>query len=183
MRPSVLFIILGVLVVLAVIILPLLKAKLSRSTTTRGAVDTKHYALRSVVFSPAERSFLGVLDGSLPDGVSWLGKVRLGDVFITRKGLTPSQRASARNKINQKHVDFLLVRMSDFAPLAGVELDDSSHDAEDRQDRDAFVDQVFRSAGIPLLHIPAQATYSPAALRETVTTALNKNATAVARTG
>ncbi len=183
MKPSVLFIIFGVLVVLAAIIIPLLKAKLNGGATPAGTADTNHYALRSVVFSPAERSFLGVLDGSLPDGVSWLGKVRLGDVFVTRKGLTASQRASARNKINQKHVDFLLVRMSDFAPLAGVELDDSSHDAEDRQERDAFVDQVFRSAGIPLLHIPAQATYNPAALRATITDALNKNTLATAKAG
>src|SRR5688500_10700506 len=101
-----------------------------------GKVDPAAYSARPTLFSPAERSFLGVMDGVLPDGVSWLGKVRLGDVLTTRKGLSNSERTSAWNRINQKHVDFLLVRVSDFAPLAGIELDDSSHDAEDRKARD-----------------------------------------------
>ena len=53
-----------------------------------------------------------------------------------------------------------------------MELDDSSHDAEDRKARDAFVDEVFRSAKFPLLHIPAQATYNPTELRAKIATAL-----------
>jgi hypothetical protein len=37
--------------------------------------------LRSPFFSAAERSFLGVLESVLPDGIGLLAKVRLGDVF------------------------------------------------------------------------------------------------------
>jgi hypothetical protein len=176
MKPLVLIIIIGVLIAVAAVVIRLLNARL-KGDAAAAAPDPNLYALRSALFTPAERSFLGVMDGVLPDGVSWLGKVRLGDVFVTRKGLTPSQRTTARNRINQKHVDFLLVRVSDFAPLAGIELDDSSHDAEDRQDRDAFVDQVFRSGGIQLLHVPAQATYNPNELRSKITALLSASST------
>jgi hypothetical protein len=113
-----------------------------------------------------------VLDGALPEGVTWLAKVRLGDVFKTRKGLTASENATARNRIDRKHVDFLLVRSSDLAPLAGVELDDSSHEGADRKQRDAFVDDLFRSCALPILHVPAQAAYNQAELRARIAAVL-----------
>ena len=102
-----------------------------------------------------------------------LAKVRLGDIFKPRKGLAPSVRTRVGNQINQKHVDFLLVRTSDRSPVAGIELDDSTHARSDRQKRDVFVDEVFRSCGLPLLHAPAQATYRAADLRTQITALLN----------
>ena len=39
-------------------------------------------------------------------------------------------------------------------PRVGIELDDSSHAREDRQARDAFVEQVFEAAGVALLRFP-----------------------------
>lgn len=60
------------------------------------------------------------------------------------------------------------MRTSDVAPLAGVELDDSSHERADRKARDAFVDDVFRASNLPLLHVPVKASYSPIELRQTV---------------
>jgi hypothetical protein len=50
-------------------------------------------------------------------------------------------------------------------PLAGIELDDRSHNEDDRQQRDAFVDELYRSCSLPLLHVPAQAAYNQAELR------------------
>jgi hypothetical protein len=122
------------------------------------------YQTRAALFTPAERSFAGVLDGVLPDGITWMGKVRLGDVFDTRKGLSASQRARAWNRITQKHTDFLLVRVSDFAPVAGIELDDSSHQEARRKERDVLVGEVFRSGGLPLIHVRAQSAYNRAEL-------------------
>jgi len=43
--------------------------------------------------------------------------------------------------------------------VLAIELDDSSHDREDRKDRDAFVDQVFAAARKPILHVRARGTY------------------------
>jgi hypothetical protein len=163
-----------ILVVFAIAILAVmllaLKAKLGGGSESGGPGNV--YELRSAILTKAERSFFGALEQACPDGVGLLAKVRLGDVFYPRKGLTPSERGRATNQINRKHVDFLLVRVSDLAPLAGVELDDSSHARADRQKRDAFVDDVFRSCGLPLLHVPAQASYNVAELRTSVAGAL-----------
>lgn len=128
-------------------------------------VDASVYYLRKALFSPAERSFLGVLEGQLPPGIRVFGKVRLEDIFGVKAGLERGARQAARNRINRKHVDFLLVRASDLVPVAGIELDDSSHEEEDRQERDTFVDAAFAGASLPLLHFPAQKAYSFAEIR------------------
>ena len=148
------------------------------------------YYLRKSLFTPAERVFLEVLERAVPAGVRVFGKVRLEDIFGVTSGLDRAERLAARNKINRKHVDFLLVKESDLAPLAGIELDDSSHEADDRKQSlprfrdewrartgdkyrvvstpqrcDVFVDSAFASAGLPLLHVPAQKAYSLADLK------------------
>jgi hypothetical protein len=123
------------------------------------------YYLRKSLFTPAERAFLPVLERAVPAGVRVFGKVRLEDILGVVRGLDRAGRLAARNKINRKHVDFLLVHESDLAPLAGIELDDSSHEQEDRRQRDDFVDSAFAGAGLPLLHVPVQKAYSPADLK------------------
>lgn len=128
------------------------------------------YYLRKSLFTPAERVFLASLERAVPDGVRVFGKVRLEDILGVVRGLDQAERLAARNRINRKHVDFLLVRESDLAPLAGIELDDSSHEEEDRRQRDAFVDSAFASAGLPLLHVPVQKAYAHADLRAKVAT-------------
>ena len=159
--------IVGIVVVFIVIfaLAALAKAKGGEGSA---ATDGTHYELRSPFFSAAERSFLGVLENALPDGIGLLAKVRLGDFFKTAKGLTPSQRTRAINRLNQKHIDFLLVKTSDLSPVAGVELDDKSHERADRKTRDTFVDDVFKASNLPLLHVTAKATYNPNELRQSV---------------
>lgn len=150
-------------VLIVVAVLAVLMAKLA------GGAKAGVYYLKKSLFTPAERSFLGVLEPNLPPGVRVFGKVRLEDIFGVKAGLERGERQAARNRINRKHVDFLLVQSTDLAPLAGIELDDSSHEEEDRQQRDAFVDSAFASAGLPLLHVPVQKTYNPAEVRSKLT--------------
>ena len=155
-----------VVIVVVFAALALLKLK------TAGGAKRRAFYLQKTLFTAAERSFLGVLERALPPGVRVFGKVRLADIFGVQSGLDPSTRQSARNRIDCKHVDFLLVRVDDLAPLAGIELDDKSHEREERQQRDASVDEVFSEAGLPLLHVPAQQTYDPTDLKARVVSLL-----------
>ena len=119
------------------------------------------YFLRKSLFSPAERSFYGVLTSLDFEDVTITSKVRLEDIFGVKAGLERGDRQRARNKISAKHVDFLLIQKSDGRPIIGIELDDKSHEAEERKARDGLVDSVFASAGLPLLHVPAKQAYDP----------------------
>jgi len=123
------------------------------------------YYLRKSLFTAAETAFLQVLESVLPPGVRVFGKVRLEDFLGVKPGLDRREAQAARNRINRKHVDFLLVRTGTLAPVAGIELDDRSHETEDRRVRDRLVDAAFASAGLPLLHVPVRAAYSAAELK------------------
>lgn len=155
-----------------VMVLAVPAEKLKDGVSGGGKVD--HYYLREALFTPAERSFLGVLEPQLPPGVRVFGKVRLEDLFGMKSGLERGPRQGAWNRIGRKHVDFLLFRSSDLTPLAGIELDDSSHEAEDRKARDCFIGEVFLSCDLPLLHVPAQAAYNPAELRSKIAAVLSR---------
>jgi len=55
-----------------------------------------------------------------------------------------------------------------------IELDDSSHEREDRQERDIFVDNVLGKAGLPLLHVKAQTRYNLQQVSEAIAEAIGR---------
>jgi hypothetical protein len=84
--------------------------------------------------------------------------VSLGDLFFV-SSKDPSEFRIYRNKIDRKHVDFLLCDPKTLRPLVGIELDDKSHQRSDRQARDEFVEHVFQAANLPLVRIPVKTAY------------------------
>lgn len=54
-------------------------------------------------------------------------------------------------KINQKSVDFLVVKRDTQSPTFAIELDDFSHENEDRRERDNFVGELFNHCNFPLV--------------------------------
>lgn len=58
------------------------------------------------------------------------------------------------NKISRKSVDFLICQKN-FSILAAIELDDSSHDTEERQAKDADKDAALKGAGIRMIRCRA----------------------------
>ena len=121
------------------------------------------YHLRDDFVSKAEHNFYMVLRSIVPDTAVLLAKVSLGDLFYV-KSSDPSEYRTCTNKIDRKHVDFLLCDARSMRPIAGIELDDKSHRREDRQARDEFVEMVFRAAKLPLVRFPAKFGYSTAEL-------------------
>jgi len=123
--------------------------------------DPLPYARRNYFFSAAERSFYEVIRRLLPQHTVF-AKVGLSDVIRVAKG-APSWR-SYHNKIDRKHLDFVICD-ADLAPVVAVELDDSSHDAEERRERDEFVDQALAAAGLTIIHVRAKRGYQLGELR------------------
>jgi hypothetical protein len=121
------------------------------------------YRLRDDFLSAAELSFYHVLRTVVGDDAIICPKVNLADVFFVVK---PNENQAYRNKIDRKHVDFLLCDPKSLRPVMGVELDDASHKRAARQERDEFVDGVFNVAELPLVHVPASPSYSISELTE-----------------
>jgi hypothetical protein len=121
------------------------------------------YFVRDDFLSAAEQSFYLVLKSAVADWALICPKVSLGDLFYA-KSKDPSAYRTYTNKIDRKHVDFLLCDPKTARPLMGIELDDKSHRREDRQVRDEFVGQVFAAAQLPLVRVPVRQSYSVAEL-------------------
>lgn len=115
------------------------------------------YRLRDDFLSPAEFSFYKILSSVMGADRVIQSKVRLADLFFVAR---PNENARYFNKINAKHLDFLICDALTMKPLLGIELDDASHQQSERIERDEFVDKVFQTANLPLLHVPNQRSYS-----------------------
>ena len=125
------------------------------------------YRVRDDFLSPAEHSFYQVLKTVVGPRVHICPKVSLSDLFFVKSSDAGEWRTYT-NKIDRKHVDFVLCDPRTMAPVAGVELDDKSHQRADRKVRDAFVEGVFAAAGLALLRVPAKQGYQAQELSELV---------------
>lgn len=117
------------------------------------------YRRAGPLFTPAERSFLGVLDTIISKDYRIFGKVRIADVIQPRAGLSPSMRKTALNKVSGKHFDFVICRASDLEVVCVLELNDSSHLALQAQASDLFKKQICTAMNVPLVSFPAQGGY------------------------
>ena len=75
-------------------------------------------------------------------------KVKLSDLVGVKKG--NSKYKSYFNKINQKHVDFLVCD-ENLIPRCVIELDDSSHDKPKNKYADDVKDEILQDCGYPVL--------------------------------
>ena len=137
------------------------------SSTQEAAPESLPYRLNSKFLTPAEVEFFHVLQLARPQGTVLCPKVNLQDLFWV-----PPNDYTARNRIDRKHVDFVLADDLSLQPLCGIELDDRSHQRPDRRERDRFVEAVFAATGLPLVRVPLRADYDPDKLAAELRTAI-----------
>lgn len=76
-------------------------------------------------------------------------KVRLLDIIEPIRG--QKKYKALFYKVQAKHVDFVICDQG-MHIKAIIELDDSSHDRQDRQERDRFVNLILTSVGYKVIH-------------------------------
>jgi hypothetical protein len=118
------------------------------------------YRRQDEFLTAAERDFYRTLVPAVSDWAVVFAKVRLGDLFKT---VTPDRKEwyRARNRIERKHVDFVLVDRETLQPLLGIELNDRSHQRKDRQERDRLVVNTFAAAELSLVGVKVRSGYAP----------------------
>ncbi len=158
------FVLVGLLVFLALLVFFFL-VKLARSGA-KSAADTLLYRRIPVLFTPAERSFAGVLDQILDARYRVYGKVRVADLIEPLPNKDRRIWQKAFNRISAKHFDFVICNSSDLAPACVIELDDSSHQRKKRQQRDEMLKQICQQVQLPLIRVPAQKGYRLAEVEE-----------------
>ena len=84
------------------------------------------YSLHDALFTPAERSFLGVLETAVGQGHRVFGKVRIADVIKVKSATNKAWQAGF-NRISAKHFDFIVCDRATLRVMCAVELDDKTH--------------------------------------------------------
>jgi hypothetical protein len=147
----------GILAIILLAVAVVFFSKLPKDKKSNSA--NYPYQKLDALFTPAERSFYGVLEQIKGDSAIVLGKVRVADVIKPNKGLSRSEWQKAFNKISAKHFDFLLCKNDGLSVLCAIELDDSSHLSKNRQQRDEFLRGACEASSVPLIQVPAKAGY------------------------
>lgn len=144
-------------ILIAVVLFFILKR---RSASSPEASDSYPYVLGAGLFSPAERSFLGVLDQAVGGDFRIFGKVRVADIVNVATGTPKSLWQRAFNRISAKHFDYVLCSPDSLKPVCVIELNDQSHAKDSRKGRDEFLEKVCEAAGMPLVFFPAKHSYT-----------------------
>lgn len=126
--------------------------------------DVYPYISSSSLLTKAELNFFKVLTLTLLDTDYYIcPMVRLADVLQVYNS---NNYQSHFNRIRSKHIDFLLCDKYTFKPLIAIELDDSSHNFDNRIERDDFLNAAFYSAGLKLVRFKAYHSYTVTEIKE-----------------
>ena len=132
------------------------------------AEESYPYRCRDDFLSESERSFYHVLRSTIESKYVICPKVSLKE-FIFTNCSDRKQKTAHQNKINLKHVDFLLCEPATMKPILAIELDDSSHKRDDRVKRDYFMNRVFETIGLPLVRFENKKFYKMSEIEEKIT--------------
>src|SRR5476651_2690832 len=120
------------------------------------------YGRKDFIMTKAENDFFGILKELLQDRYQIFPQVHLTSLLDEKK--VRQNWNAARSHINRKSVDFVVCDKTYTRPLLAIELDDYSHDAEERRNRDVEVERIFENANMQLLRFRDYKTMSREAI-------------------
>ena len=150
-------IVLLIVVVAVIVILAIVKAKYQG-----GVPDEVWPFYAKKLLSPPEQVLYFRLVQALPEHIV-LAQVQLSRILGVKKG---NNYQAWFNRINRMSADFV-VCSKDSSIVAVIELDDATHQKEDRQAADAKKDKALTSAGIRIVRWQAKAIPDIATIKST----------------
>src|SRR5271157_257266 len=113
------------------------------------------FRLREPFLSMPEAALYRALMKMVEERYIIYAKVSLNELFYI---IRPNENVHFFNKIFRKHLDFLLCDPKTFKPEIGIELVKSITKDETRAS-DQFMEDLFLTVGLPLVHIPVSNHY------------------------
>ena len=129
------------------------------------------YIARERLVTNSELKFYRTLRKAVMDDWEIFAMVRIADILRVKP--SAKNKRTWVNKILAKHIDFVLCEPSSLKIVMAIELDDKSHERQDRIERDQFVNEAFDSAEIPLLRVPVEEKYYGRDIRQRIEALLN----------
>jgi predicted RNA-binding Zn-ribbon protein involved in translation (DUF1610 family) len=129
------------------------------------------YRLRERFLTAPEVALYRALREMAAERYVILAKVALDDIFSI---VRPNENVHYFNKLFRKHVDFLLCHPQSLRPQIGVEMVRPVGIGGTRSS-DQFMEDLFLTAGLPLVQIPANDRYDISQIVSLFQSAVNKS--------
>lgn len=167
-------------IILLIVLVKLLtssqKAKILTTNPTNQKPQLKYnYKVKKSVMTIAEENFYKKLTSALHNNYIIIPQAHLSMIFDHT--IYGQNWRGAFSVINGKSIDFLIIDRGTFQPLLGIELDDSSHERHDRQERDELVNEIFKQAKLPLIHFKTGEWNTPDDINQKVSPLLESDTT------
>jgi very-short-patch-repair endonuclease len=161
-------IILGVILVAVVIALGLFTQK---STPEEKVKNVYSYKRKDLLMSLAEHKFFDVLVEALGKQYHVFPQIHLDDILEHK--IEGQNWKGAFRHIDEKSIDYVICDKVNIKPLLAIELDDRTHEREDRKVRDDEVKRILHEAGLPLLRFGNHGSFEREEIRRIVLEKLN----------
>jgi hypothetical protein len=119
------------------------------------------------LMTPRERDVLLLIEAAVPQ-CRVHAQVGMGGLVDCRKGLTPKESTSLRNRFDRKRIDFVLEERSSGDVLALVELDDRTHN----EAKDRARDEITNAAEYRTIRLRAGKRLDAKSVRDEISAAL-----------
>jgi hypothetical protein len=135
-----------------VVIIKVFSASRGRDIVLKSRQLQKYRFRRKEYFmTKKESDFYKALHNAVGDEYIVFAQVHLSTIVDEK--IEGQDWRAARAHIDRKSVDFVLCDKEYISPKLAIELDDLTHEREDRKSRDEIVEGVLAQAGVPLLRI------------------------------
>ena len=130
----------------------IIKAIVSDSGNQRtSTLYNYRYNRKYAIMTEREQEFYKKLKLICGDSILIFPQIHLSNLFF--HNVKGQNFKSAFKFINRLSVDFVLVDSRNFKTLMAIELDDLTHNEQERIRRDLIVNDIFKKANFPLLRV------------------------------
>jgi topoisomerase DNA-binding C4 zinc finger domain protein len=135
-----------------IILVIIIKAIVSDSGSSKNSTLYNYrYSRKYRIMTEREQEFYKKLKLICGDSILIFPQIHLSNLFF--HNIKGQNFKSAFKFINKLSVDFVLVDSRNFKTLMAIELDDSTHNDQERIRRDLIVNDIFKKANFPLLRV------------------------------
>jgi very-short-patch-repair endonuclease len=146
-----------------------IKSSLSK---TRQKENKYSYRKKDFLISRAEHELMDLLDKAFGNIYYIFPQVHLPSL-LNHKVVGQNWHGAFRH-IDEKSVDFVICDKQYIKPLLAIELDDKSHEQEERMARDVEVEEILKNAGLPLLRVENHGHFDRIKIIQQISTILDK---------
>lgn len=155
-----------IFLVIIVVIGVALKELLGGQDKQKKLKSLYQYRKKDFLITRPEHEFFDILVEVVGDKYHVFTQVHLPTIMEHK--VVGQNWKGAFSHINGKSVDFVICDKSYIKPLLAIELDDKSHERQDRIERDSEVERMLQEAGMPLIRFANHGAFDKEEIKKQV---------------